>query len=235
MDKLKVSKGRMYHSSDLVLDKYSSSFAEHEELCNAHQELKRRIATIDVVEQGQLSDNKGLTQYKAGLRVEVTQIILKFSTALKAFATVQKSKDLLNRASFLASDLARISDPTLFNLGMMLYNLADPLREQLAKFFLTEQDYKRAESLLADFKAAIPQRRMASTVSISTSRKMTELFQSLDRLLKEQIDLLVTPFKYDHPDFYREYTIARKVVSNMKKSKGKSSKENLDAITPEMV
>jgi len=41
------------------------------------------------------------------------------------------------------------------------------MREQVARYFLTEDDFKQAEMLLADFKTAIPQKRMATTVSKS--------------------------------------------------------------------
>jgi len=61
MEKMKINKGRMYHATDLVLDKFSGLFANHDELKQAHQELKGEIVLIDEEQQVQVVDNKGLT------------------------------------------------------------------------------------------------------------------------------------------------------------------------------
>ena len=56
-------------------------------------------------------------------------------------------------------------------MGDSFINLANPVREQVGRYFLTEDDFKQTETLLADFKTAIPQKRMATTVSKSSTQK----------------------------------------------------------------
>ncbi|OFX62046.1 MAG: hypothetical protein A2066_05675 [Bacteroidetes bacterium GWB2_41_8] len=222
MDKTKINKGRMYHSSNLVLDKFSSTFTDHVELNQAHSELKSGISLIDEQQQVQVVDNKGLTQVKVALRTDVTQRILMFSKALKALATIQKNADLLTKSNYKLSDLNRLSDPILFDVGTMLVKLANPLRSQLEKFFLTDEDYKQTDAILAEFKAAIPQKRLATTVSKSSTKKISDVFKSIDKLLKEVIDVYVAPFEYKNPDFYREYTNARIIVGYTGRGKSKT-------------
>ena len=230
MDKLKINKGRMYHSSDLVLDKFSSVFSGNEEMKQAHQELKSGIVFVDAEQQVLIVDNKGLTRTKIELRNEVTRRILKFSMALKALATYQKNSDLLTKATYKVTELNRLADPILFDVGTMLFNLANPMREQVARYFLTEDDFKQTETLLADFKTAIPQKRMATTVSKSSTQKVTDVFRSLDKLLREVIDVYVAPFQYENPDFYREYRNARIIVGYTGRGKSKTDKaENVPA------
>lgn len=222
MDKTKINKGRMYHSSNLVLDKFSSTFTDHVELNQAHSELKSGISHIDEQQQVQVVDNKGLTQVKVALRTDVTQRILMFSKALKALATIQKNADLLTKSNYKLSDLNRLSDPILFDVGTMLVKLANPLRSQLEKFFVTDEDYKQTDAILAEFKAAIPQKRLATTVSKSSTKKISDVFKSIDKLLKEVIDVYVAPFEYKNPDFYREYTNARIIVGYTGRGKSKT-------------
>ena len=222
MDKTKINKGRMYHSSNLVLDKFSSTFTDHVELNQAHSELKSGISLIDEQQQVQVVDNKGLTQVKVALRTDVTQRILMFSKALKALATMQKNADLLTKSNYKLSDLNRLSDPILFDVGTMLVKLANPLRSQLEKFFVTDEDYKQTDAILAEFKAAIPQKRLATTVSKSSTKKISDVFKSIDKLLKEVIDVYVAPFEYKNPDFYREYTNARIIVGYTGRGKSKT-------------
>lgn len=223
MEKTKINKGRMYHATDLVLDKFSGSFASHGELKQAHQELKSGIVLIDEEQQVQVVDNKGLTQAKIGLRTDVTQRILKLSMALRALATIQKNTDMLTRSNYLLSDLNRLSDPVLADVCTMLLKLANPLRESLARFFLTDDDFSQTETALEEFKAAIPQKRLAVTVSKSSTKKISEVFKDTDKLLKEVIDVFVAPFQYQNPDFYREYCNARIVVGYT--GRGKTKKE----------
>jgi len=110
----------------------------------------------------------------------------------------------------------------------MLLKLAYPLRESLAKFFLTDDDFSQTETVLEEFKAAIPQKRLSVTVSKSSTTKITEVFKATDKLLKEVIDVFVAPFQFQNTDFYREYTNARIIVGytgRVKKKKEIQAKE----------
>jgi hypothetical protein len=120
--------------------------------------------------------------------------------------------------------LNRLADPILFDVGSMLLNLANPMREQLARYFLTEDDFKQTEALLTEFKASIFQKRLATTVSKSSTQKVTDVFKYLDKLLKEVIDVYVAPFQYESPDFYREYRNARIIVGYAGRGKTKTAK-----------
>ena len=102
MDKVKINKGRMYHSSDLVLDKFADSFANIEELAQAHQELKGYIGIIDEEQQVQVVDHTGLTRTKIALRADVTRQIQKFSMALKAIWTNYSGIDVVGNTNSAA-------------------------------------------------------------------------------------------------------------------------------------
>jgi hypothetical protein len=226
MDKTKINKGRMYHSTNLVLDKFSGSFADHAELIQAHSELKNGILLIDEEQQVQVVDNKGLTQAKVALRTELTQLILKLTMALKALGTSQKNTDLLTKTNYKLGDLNRLSDPILFDVAKMLLKLANNYRPQLVRFFFNDEDFNRTDVVIAEFKSAIPQKRLATTVSKSSTKKISEVFKSIDKLLKEVIDVYVGPFEYQNPDFYREYSNARIIVGYTGRGKRKMETKN---------
>jgi hypothetical protein len=216
----------MYHSTNLVLDKFSGSFADHAELIQAHSELKNGILLIDEEQQVQVVDNKGLTQAKVALRTELTQLILKLTMALKALGTSQKNTDLLTKTNYKLGDLNRLSDPILFDVAKMLLKLANNYRPQLVRFFFNDEDFNRTDVVIAEFKSAIPQKRLATTVSKSSTKKISEVFKSIDKLLKEVIDVYVGPFEYQNPDFYREYSNARIIVGYTGRGKRKMETKN---------
>lgn len=224
MEKAKINKGRMYQSTDLVLEKFAGLFNWHNELVAAHQQLKDGILLINAEQQVQVVDNRGLTQGKVSKREVLTQDLLKFSKGMKALATLEKNTDLLTKSGYLLSDLNRFPDPIFFDVGTMLLNLANPLRDKLTKFFITDEDFVRTEANLAEFRASIPQKRLATTVSKSSTKKLSEVFKTTDKLLKELIDVYMAPFEYAHPDFFREYSNARIIVGYTGRGKSKAEK-----------
>ncbi len=229
MRKSLINKGRMYVATDLSLDKFADTFAGNEELNEARRKLKDGLNSIGEVQQVLVVDNTGLTQYKYELRTGFTLHALKFAVGLKAYATTQKDTALLTKVSYQLTDFNRLPDPILFDVVTMLYRQADPIRDKLVRFFLTDEDFASMEKMLADFKGAFPQKRMATTVSKSSVEKIIAVFKSMDKLLKEVIDRLVAPYQYQNPDFYREYCNARIIVGYTGRGKSKPGPESPQA------
>jgi len=227
MEKTLINKGRMYRASDNALEKYSDLYADHEGLSSARQRLKSGIRFIDEVQNFQVGDNKGLTLGKEMLRGVLTRVMLKFALALKSEATMQRNQKLVTKFSLGISDLNRLPDPTLVNVGRMLQEHARPKKEELAKLFVSTDDFDQLESLLTEFDGSYSQKRMAVTVSKSSTAKTKEMFKTLDSLLKTEIDVHVAPFQFQYPDFYREYCNARIIVGYTGRGSGKEVQENL--------
>ena len=231
MDKNKINKSRMYCAADLVLDKFAHLFGECAELIEACLKLKSQISLIDAQQQVQVVDNTGLTKTKTVLRNEVISLALKFSKALMALATVQKDTDLLIKVSHKKSDLTRLSDPVLFDVVTLLFSLAAAQSEQIRRFFITADDFSLMDSTLSGFKASIPQKRLSTTVSKSSTKQLVAVFKETDYLLKEVIDVLVNPFEYQYPDFVSEYTNARIIVGYTGRGKKKDDDKGKESST----
>jgi hypothetical protein len=172
MEKLKINKGRMYRSSDLALDKYADLYKEHTEMNDARQRLKDGLALIEQQQQLQVADNTGLTKAKTALRTDLTQLIMKFSLGLKAYATTQKNTDLIKKAAYTVSDLNKLADPILCDVGALVHQLALDNQEHLQKFFIATGDYALLETQLEELKKAIPQKRQATTISKVSTQKI---------------------------------------------------------------
>jgi uncharacterized Fe-S radical SAM superfamily protein PflX len=61
---------------------------------------------------------------------------------------------------------------------------------------------------------------------------MNEVFKSIDKLLKEVIDVYVAPFEYQNPDFYREYCNARIIVGYTGRGKSKTEPDSAIGVSP---
>jgi hypothetical protein len=78
--------------------------------------------------------------------------------------------------------------------------------------------------LLANFKASIPQKRLATGTSKVSTAYINEPFIAIDDLLKNEPDVLLMPFQFTQPDFYNEYRSARNIVDTGGNRKAKKEK-----------
>ena len=212
MNKNQINKERMYLAINLLLDNFSASIASYPELMQAQQNLKSFLDLIEQNRQIQETDNKGLTLNKTKLREDLMKLIQQFSAALLAHAIATKNVQLKTKASYKHSALLRAADPILYDIGMLLYTLATPLEAELARFFITRSEYDRLLANLNNFKAAIPQKRLASGTSKVSTAYINDTFIAIDDLLKNELDVLLMPFQFTQPDFYNEYRSARNIV-----------------------
>jgi len=212
MNRNQINKSRMFGSVDLALDQHASLFAQLEPLVNAQQQLKKGIVMIGEYRQVQEAKTAGLTKDKTELRNDLIPIILQVSSALKAYAVTVSNNELMVKCDYAESDLIRSSDPILADIGNLILGLATPLKAELSKFFVSETELNELDRLLTAFKLSIPKRRVASTTSKVSTVNIRKVFNAQDLLLKEQIDVLMQPFRFTQPDFYNAYRNARLIV-----------------------
>ena len=214
----------MYETVDLVLDKNSALFESLPELISAHQRLKEGKILILQNRQVQEADTSGLTTNKVIVKDDFINSILKFSAALRAYATSTKNEDLKAKAHYVPSELKKVADSILFDIGNLLYGLATPDKTELTKYSVGEDEFTEMETLLPAFKLAYPKQRVATTESKVSTGNIDKVYKSMDKLLKDEIDELMLPFQFSQPDFYSIYKNARIIVNYSGRGKGKSDK-----------
>lgn len=98
------------------------------------------------------------------------------------------------------------------NIGRLLNEMALPLKSDLAKYAIGEAEFQQMERLLAEFRLAIPKRRVAINISKVSTGNIDNIFKAQNKLLKEQVDALMEPYQFSQPDFFSAYKNARSVV-----------------------
>jgi len=224
MNKRQINKSRMFETVDSVLDKNSSLFESISELVSAHRRFKEGKILILQYRQVQEAETSGLTTSKEIVKADFINSILKFSAALRAYATSTKNEDLKAKAHYVSSELKKVADPILFDIGTLLFGLADPIKTELTKYSVGEEEIAELEALLPAFKLAYPQQRVATTESKMSTGNIDKVFKSTMKLLKEVIDELMLPFQFSQPDFYNTYKNARLIVNYSGRGKGKPDK-----------
>jgi len=236
MNKKQINKIRMYSTVDQVLDNYTSIFAALPDLVNGHQRLKDEVNQINGFRQVQELNHNGLTQRKKNLHWQVLKQITLFMNALVAYANVQKDETLRTQSFYPKTTLSRAPDPVLYDIGMLLLGLATPLKAELAVYFLGDAEFTEMTALMEEFRSSIPQRRVASSISKVSTDNIRDQFKKVDTLLKEELDILITLYKFTHPDFYNAYRNARIIVDYTGRGKSNGNiaetETTLETVTP---
>lgn len=220
MNKSQINKFRMYEAVDLGFASHSELIQKFDELISARQRLQAGLQVIGQNRQVQEVDRTGLTKNKVQLRSELVNLILQFSAAIKAYATVIKNLDLKTRANYNPSELKTVSDPVLADIGLLLKDLATPYSKELLKYFIGEAEFTELDRLLVEFKTSIPKSRAAGNVSKTSTKNIGGIFEAMDKLLREEIDVLMLPFQFKESDFYNIYKNARSIVNYTGRGKG---------------
>lgn len=76
----------------------------------------------------------------------------------------------------------------------------------------TPAEYDAMNLVLSNFKASIPQKRLATGTSKVSTGNINDTFNTIDALLKDEMDVLLMPYQFTHADFYNEYRSARSIV-----------------------
>lgn len=116
------------------------------------------------------------------------------------------------KANYSKSDLLQSPDPVLHDIGILLVNLTTPLQPELSKYFVTMEKLAELNTLLADFSAAIPQKRVANSMSKVSTLNISGIFNTTTQMLKEELDVLMLLFEESEADFYKAYKNARMIV-----------------------
>jgi len=213
MNAQQIIKSSMFDATTKLLDNNQSLFANMAQLAAAHQELKVKVSLIDQHRQIQVVKNSGLTRNKVTLREELTTLLLRISSALTAHATATNDQVLQARVAYSLSELKKSSDRIVGDIAVQVNGLAATAGAALQTWFVGPEELAQFDRLTNEFKSVLPLRRVATTVSKASTSDISEVFHEIDVLLKTKLDLLIKPFKFTEPTFYKEYRNARALVN----------------------
>jgi hypothetical protein len=225
MNKRQLNKFRMFSAIETVLDTNSVLVSSLNDLMAANARLKAGQLLIIQNRQVQEAKITGLTRNKSTMRDELILSIMKYSAALKSYGITVKDEEIRAKASYTPSDLKKVADSVIYDIGMLLYGLAVPLKAEMARYFIGEAELKAMEQLLEAFKLTVPKRRVASSLSKTSTGNIESLFTAQDKLLKDEIDVLMSLFQVSQPDFYNAYKNARAIVNYVGRGKGAPAEE----------
>jgi len=221
MNKIQINQSRMYGAVELVFDNNSKVLDLFPKLKAAREKFGKGQKLLDQFRQVQEINASGLTVGKVRLRENLIRQILHFSTILMAHAIMIEDSKLKILADYSENVLKRKSDRVLYDIGELLMNQVILVKTNLADYAVEDDLIDNMKNLLEIYKIAIPQKRGADNISKVSTGNIADVFKSQNKLLREEIDVLMGPLEFTHSDFFKTYMNARIVIDY--KGGGKST------------
>jgi hypothetical protein len=182
-------------------------------LTEVYHTLGQRIADIGMVMQSQQRIITGIVLEKMYAREALTADILMLTKMLYTLATRTGNMVMLKEMSSSASKLKRMKDDTFTTYCMNTLKVASVHLAALNNYNISEESLKEIGEKVTAFSEASPQPRNAVSQRAANRKALDLLIREINALLKNQLDILVSPFKISEPEFYNAYKSNRKTLS----------------------
>lgn len=214
MQKSQESKIKMARAVSGILSENEATVNATPGLSAASSELNLLVGESESHSQGQMNTGTELTLQKNAARAVLETGTLKVCAALAAYATASVDanvKTLKGKYQVANSEVKKLRDMPLFSYAYTVYGDAQPFATLLEPF-ASAAEVAELKVLADNFNALLPQKRTQLSKSALSTLNLEEAISRIDALLKDTIDVLVKPWEYRNPDFFRAYTNARMIV-----------------------
>jgi hypothetical protein len=175
--------------------------------------LLNTIDEIQSIGEMQGINKTGLTLDKNKLKRKLIALAVKYSSNLAILAKLNQNDTLLKEVKFNESGLERVSEVTLKDRAMIIYDKAEANLETLSKQGVTSDTQKQFIETITAFNNALETPRTGIAEKRKATQKLPVLFDKADSEL-EIMDLAAASAKDEFPDFYNGYKTSRKLVDS---------------------
>lgn len=232
MQKSQESKIKMSRTVASILNGFETMVSRTPGLADALVTLENLIGETERHSQGQIDKGTQLTARKNEARMALNAGTLKICAALAAYATASTDpnvKTLKGKYQITDSEVKKLRDMPLFSFAYTVYGDAMPFASLLEPF-ASAAEVAALKDLADNFNALLPQKRAQLSKSSLSTQNLEDAIAQIDLLLKDTLDVLVKPWEYKEPDFYKAYSNARIIVDTASRKNGGNIEPPIDPV-----
>lgn len=174
--------------------------------------VENKLSALSQPSQIVQADITGVTANTTRLRSAMTDLAVKCSNALSAYADSIKNYDLREKITFTTRALNKKKKVEVVSICQSIHNEAQTNLPVASAFGYSNADVAALQSAIDDYRASSSNPRLA-LVSKSNAVAVTDaVVRQVIDLFKNQIDRMVNTLKADHPAFVRQYYLLRQIV-----------------------
>lgn len=172
------------------------------------------------------SNTSGIVNLKRRKQQEASELCVEIAAALYSYA-VRTENDALKAEVRITR--SRLLNTNKLNFLILLDGVIDHTTEVLNELSDYGVDQVRLDALIASRNVVadllyLPRQKQVQSRLFNAM--LVERFREIDRILREEIDMLVATFRSSDPEFYLGYTNARLVVDYGTRHQGSETEGN---------
>jgi hypothetical protein len=178
----------------------------------AFGELALSIAEINTQIAGQSTNTTGVTQDKTATRDTLNTLTIELLSPSKAWAVFEENNTLAAEFNYSLSDIQAIKDDTMRGFCMHRLQLINDNIAAMADFGIDPASLVSWQAAIDAYTAILESPREAINNRYLKTKYLKVLFKETSALLRNQMDLLMVPFKSVEPQIYYGYKQARMII-----------------------
>ena len=207
----------MFNTTNLVLAKFNDVLGPLPNYPGIYQHFNGNVVKINVFSEEKKLKRTGYVKEKELVKQNLVTLVLDTSKKIKAWALFENKLVLLDEISVSASKLKRTNEEGICEYAQGIHKRAGELLASLESYGINAGTQAALQAALDSYKAALPQKRMATVTDKDNTRQMKLAFKNADADLAK-IDALVEIISLTAPDCYNQYKSARKIIQLGKSS-----------------
>lgn len=213
MNKNQKNKLRMYRAVESVMGNSNASWTGLPALGTAFTAFSEKLNQLETLRYSQAFITTGVGIVKSEKRKEIAQLVIPISNGIKAFATSTKNIELREMLRFSPSDFKYKSDLRVVLLIDTVIEQASVHLTELGDFGVTQQKLDELIATRKDLKILMSSPRVAIIDRKQVTNRIRSTVNEIDRLLKSQMDMLISILKVQDLAFFTKYKSTRIIIS----------------------
>lgn len=175
--------------------------------------LKARKKELDKWMMEEMSPSTGVTTDVRTLRKKMSEQALRCANATLGYAHSVKNNELAEAVSLTGEDLRVLSKMDATDRCELIKNAASANISALADWGLTAGDITDLESKINAYRQQAQRPRLTIVTKSAANKKVKGLVRdTLDNLLKNDLDRMAETLRYSNREFWSGYKMAREII-----------------------
>ena len=225
MDKKNFHKDKMVSNVKEVLLKWKDIWTGSVAFNKAFNRLEEQHKVVNEHDQQQGSGKSTTAKKDQAIEKMVDATLIGSGNGM-AYASSVNDNELKTQFNYTKTSLNRGIEKEICNNCMKVYTDLTKIKDKLIPDFTTEEEIEEIKVVIDICLELLDKPQGARRMSKSSKEKMEAAFAEITKILKEQLDKMMLKYKAKYPEFYIEYTNARKIGGWKKK---KDDGENTDS------
>jgi hypothetical protein len=206
------NKRSMYLAVRAVTDTFEPAWLGLPAFVQIYTRYKTELEDLAVMAEAQERATTGVTGDKQQAKEQAITLAIKVGSATFAYASVTENLTLQGLVNYTKSALDKSRDTVLIDKLKVIYEAGNDNVANLADYGITAADITAFETAITSYTEQVQNPRTAIAEGAAATDRLAEIFDTIDGILKKQMDKLMEVLKASDDEFYVKYRKARIIV-----------------------